>query len=393
MLEAVVVDATLADPRVARLFDGVGFRECGGDGPLTVTPGLIDAGAGIGGYRERLTAPLLEAPRAILRLLEQWGVCGLRVSSSSWAELAHLRSLVLQAAGPPLWVTGGGPVLTDAEPDSDRQRWITTAGELERAVSVAAIEEVGWVSVQTDQMDFALASVSAAHQRGLRVALRAPAAMAISLRAGDIFVGVGNLVRRSNRDRALGVLLAWADATVTDTLDQAMELADRGVALTSELLSLHRNVFLRDALDAPFLEENVAILPHVRWVLQMRRGAGYISGRSALREHTGLAEPTRAESRAATEGWQRLLEAVGRMDGAGVRILPASTAPQMTLLPGFGLKEELGVWLQAGIPLARVLTAATGGHWLGLDASGPLLASSELPSSGARFLATLAPLR
>lgn len=392
MPEATLLASARADERVVSVFDGESFREVRRGAGLCAAPALVDAGAGIGGYRDDLTAPLLQAPRAILRLLVEWGVAGVRVSSSSWAEHANFRAIRAEAGARAPALTGGGPVLTDEEPTSERQRWVRDADELARAVRVAEVEQVGWVSVQTDQPAFAIEAVGAAHRVGLRVALRAPVSAAAPLREGDLFVGLGNLRRFTNRDRALQVLLAWADAAALECTSLGLALAERGVGLTSELLNLHRNVFVRESLDVPFLEENVAILPHVRWLLQMRGAVGYISGRSALREHAGIAEPSRAEARQAAAGWDRLLEVTGRLHAGGARILPASTAPQMTQLPGFALKEELGVLLQAGIPLARVLATATDAAWLGLPEAGFLVASPEPPSDGPRFLAGLTPL-
>ena len=379
MLEPERVERLLNHPEVGRVFDGHRFHEAGGG--WTVTEALIDAGAGIGGYRENLTEPLLRAARAILRLLTESGIGGLRVGSSSWAEQAHFRALLDQAGPAAPALTGGGPVLTDGEPASDRQRWITGDAELARALDVAVLEGASWVVFQTDDPGFAGAGVRAAHARGLRVALR----------ENDLFTGVGNLVRQRTADRGLAVLSAWAEAPADVPLRQAAELAERGVGLTSELLTLHRSVFLREALQAPFLEENVAILPHVRWVMQMRRGTGYVAGRSALREHTGLSEPTRAEAKQAAEGWRRLTETVGRLHAGGVRILPASTAPQLTLLPGFGLKEELVCLAAAGVPLEELLARATDRSWLGLAGRPLLLASDQDPRDPARFLARLSP--
>lgn len=390
MLEPERVDQLLRSPGVGRVFDGQRFHQATGDG-WTVTEALVDAGAGVGGYRESLNEPLLRAARAILRLLTESGVGGVRVGSSSWAEQAHFRALLSQAGPTAPALTGGGPVLTDSEPASDRERWITGEGELVRALEVADLEGAGWVAVQAEDPAFAAAAVRAAHARGLRVALRGPVTTAAELAEGDLFTGVANLLRRRTTDRGLAVLSAWAAEPLDVPLRHATGLAERGVGLTSELLSLHRGVFLREALQAPFLEENVPILPHVRWVMQMRRGTGYVAGRSALRDHTGLAEPTRAEAKQAAEGWQRLTEAVGRLHADGVRILPASTAPQLTLLPGLGLKEELVTLAAAGVPLPDLLARATDRSWLGLAPRPLLLASDQDPGDAARFLARLTP--
>jgi imidazolonepropionase-like amidohydrolase len=71
--------------------------------------------------------------------------------------------------------------------------------------------------------------------------------------------------------------------------------------------------------------------------------------------------PTRERYRAS---FRKALEAIGRLDRAGVVLVPGTDA-----VAGFTLHREYELWVQAGIPPARVLQHATLGaaRLLGLD--------------------------
>lgn len=382
----------------AARFDGQRWVQTDPDGDLWVTPSLVDAGCGIAGYRESLSAPLLRAPQAIGRLLRESGVRSIRISASSWAEYWQFLA-VLGVSGDDLRVVGGGPHLVVGEPDSDRQRWIRQPDDLTSAADLAAAEGVGWLPVQTTLPDFIRDCVRAAAKRGLRVALRGDPSCAAALRPGDVFSGLGNLARTEDRESPLSVLSAWSEPDRVATMaGSAARLLEAGVAITTELLTLHRSVFVRDALNAPFLEENEPILPHVRWLLQMRRGAGYFGGRGSLAEHTGLREPSRPQARTAHAGWERILATAAGLFDLGVGLWPASSSPQLTQLPGFALKEELALLQSAGVDTQALLRRATSydlcaglDHGLARDRPSALLATTTPPQS-ARFFTSLRPL-
>lgn len=56
---------------------------------------------------------------------------------------------------------------------------------------------------------------------------------------------------------------------------------------------LRRAVFLKEAIQAPYLEDLAAIVPHSQYLHHMRQGAGYLAGKRALEAHSGMREPTR----------------------------------------------------------------------------------------------------
>lgn len=390
MLDPTTLRTALRDPRVRAVFDGRAWISGHPTGSVWMTPPLVDAGCGIAGYRENLLAPLLRAPRAIAALLQQSGLGAVRVSASSWAEHWNFRA-VCATDGVGVQVVGGGPSLVDEEPTSERQRWVRTEHDLASAVGLAAAEGVGWLPVQTTDTSFARRVADTARENGLRIALRGGSDASATLGPGDLYAGLPHLVRSTMRDSPVRVLTAWAGPDGDRAADTAASLLDRGVLITTELLNLRRTVFVRESLDTPFLEENEPILPHVRWLLQMRRGTGYLGGRSALAEHAGLREPTRAEARMAEAGWQRLLRVAADLAGRP-GLLPASTSPQLTQLPGFALKEELSLLLQHGVVMEVLLARSTSTDLIGGTpwAPGLVLVSSTDPGEP-RFLASLRP--
>ncbi|MDO4718840.1 MAG: hypothetical protein Q4B08_14925, partial [Propionibacteriaceae bacterium] len=229
-----------------------------------------------------------------------------------------------------------------------------------------------------------------ARQRGLHLAVRGPVALTGLLQEGDIFGGLLNLVRDSGSAPVAAVLAGWAGPESERASRVASDLVGRGVFLTTELLAAYRSVFVRESLDVPFLELNEPILPHVRWLLQMRRAGGYAAGRAALREYAGLAEPTKSEAAAARRGWSRLVSLAVDLLSSSTTLKLASSSPKLAMLPGFGLKEELVLLHASGVSLNRLLQQATG-FPTGNEAQGRVLITQVPPESGERFLRSLRP--
>ncbi|MDO4718327.1 MAG: hypothetical protein Q4B08_12300, partial [Propionibacteriaceae bacterium] len=166
-----------ADSPVLRArFDGQRWVEGSLEGQDYAVPPLVDWACGIGGYREGVTSSMLRAPRAILKLLSEQGIATIRVLSSSWSELWRWQA-VQGEQGWSVNTIGGGPTLVDSEPASERERWIRNLDCLDRAMDHVVLEELGWVSVRTENRDFAQAVALRARQRGLHLAVRGPVAL------------------------------------------------------------------------------------------------------------------------------------------------------------------------------------------------------------------------
>lgn len=311
------------------------------------TTDAVDASAGIGGYRLAQTDPLDRAPSKILKLWAANGLTGVRIDSSSWEELAMLRELARRRAGDGHTVpriAGGGPVLVDTVPTSEREYWIGDGQSIRAALDTALAQGVGWVGVRLQSLDRAQSMIGAAHAAGLRISYRGPWEGVGNLRVGDHLPAVAEVLRDPG-ESPLRILHRWAQDTGVGEERLAWAHAT-GLSVGSELLALRRSVFLREALEAPFLEELEAILPHAAHLRDMKRPGGYLAGKRMLRQHTGLTEPSRNDASLAEDGWARLLVAVGAVPDP---LVPATRAPQLTSLPGYAWHEECALLMHAGV--------------------------------------------
>ncbi len=324
------------------------------------TTDAVDASAGIGGYRLSQTDPLDRAPLKILELWAANGLTGVRIDSSSWEELAMLRELARRRAGdgqPLPRIAGGGPVLVDTVPTSDREYWIGDGQSVRAALDTALAHGVGWVGVRLQSPDRAQSLIRAAHAAGLRISYRGPWEGAGNLTVGDHLPAVAEILRDPG-ESPLRILHRWAqDPGVGEARLAWAHMA--GLSVGSELLALRRSIFLREALEAPFLEELEAILPHAAHLRDMKRPGGYLAGKRMLRQHTGLAEPSRNDAALAEDGWARLLVAIGSVPDP---MVPATRAPQLTSLPGYAWHEECALLMHAGVhdPASRGAALLTG---------------------------------
>lgn len=324
----------------------------------TVGP-MVDCSMGLGGYRERLTDSVVAAPTAIVEALGRHGVGAIHSTSSTWEEYWAFQQIAAENGGPV--VSGGGAAVTDELPTSHRLRWIRSQGDIRRAVATTRSEDRAWITVQSSSRDFVQAVVTEAQKNGVRVALRGSGDCADCLAEGDMFLGFVRLLSRSAVSHPLDTLVEWeSPAGVQRAQQLAQKLGERGVGITTELVSHRRSVFIREGLNTPFLETLEPILPHTRHIREMNRTGGYLAGKRELKKSTGLAEPNRQMAKRAQDGWNGVLEAC-EATHQSVRLLPGSRAPQITTVPGYSFKEELAMLAHLGCSLDYVLDSATAG--------------------------------
>jgi hypothetical protein len=328
--------------------------------------GLVDCSCAVTGYRESPLDDPGDSARAIAELLLRHGVAAVRDLGSGLDATgrfaAHAKGRVA--------VVGGGPVLVDAAPRAEGDRPVRDADQVRRALDGLVAEEVGWVTVRATQPEF-LADVSrAARERGLRVAARGGTALAGACSGQvDLVEGLVALAGSEAGRRPVEALTRLADSDPGPLSDRLLRAGAAGAAVVTELVALRRAAFVKESLSAPYLDDLIPILPHVRYMMQMRRSGGYLAGKRALARYSGLAEPSGSVLRQAERGWAVLLEAAARAAAAGVPLLPGSKAPQLAVVPGYGLREEIAVLVFAGVDARTALSAATDGaaRWLGLD--------------------------
>lgn len=360
------------------------------EGKQFFVPFLTDMSCGIAGYREGVMDSILRAPSAILMLLEDQGVGEVWVPAASWAEMWRWQAISRDVPIAPE-VFAGGPILVDVEPTSDRQRWIRDRSDLSSALGIIEREGCGWVILQSDDIDFAQMVSRDAKSMGLRVGLRGSMEAATVLMDGDLYCGFPNINRSSLNQSLTDLMMSWSQDSLNETLNAARAMLSRGVMISTELITLHRTVFVKESLDTPFLEFNEPILPHVRWLIQMRRAGGFAAGKSALFEYSGLREPSRSQVPLLKNGWDRLVECAVTLFLEFEGLRPGSGAPQLAVIPGRGLREELALLHVSGVPLQDVLMRASNGMAGQSGSNSRWLATETYPEDGARFIMSLRP--
>lgn len=356
----------------------------------TTVNGLIDASCAVTGYRESVQDDLMAGPRAVDELLRRHGVVAIREPGSGFDAVYRFRA----AGGDGVSVVGGGPRLVDGDPRLDGDRPVRTDAEVRATLDALAAEGADWVSLRGSG-EFLDRTAATARRRGMRVAARGPTALEAAERGHiDLVEGVVSLAPTAATPVEALQELSLADPAALSR--RLANVAAAGAALTTELVALRRAAFVKESIAAPYLDDVVPILPHARYLIQMRQAGGYLAGRRALARHSGLVQPSSSEAAAAREGWARLTEVVAAGIDRGVDVLPASRAPQLSVVPGYGLLEEVALLVDAGVPTDRALDLAGPCAALRLGVARDVLAGVRLSCGGpvtqARDIVRLRPI-
>lgn len=358
-------------------------------------PGLIDGAVRLRGYREAATDLPFAAIDRIAGLLARYGVAGIKESGNSREALAYALDMIDMTG-----VAASGPVLTSTVPVHEVEHPVTTPARARAAVESIGRDGGDWIMLGAGLApDGARAACEAAAQLGLPVAAVPGATSVVELAGLGVRCLHGAHHLLSHLEPWDGdlppaqVALRWAKVPKDRLEEEIMPtLLDRDVTLAPELVSFRRMVLIREAIEAPGLEDLVGIFPATRWLLEMRRAGGFTLGRRQLAGATGLTDLGRHERRQAEQGLDRLTGFVRAAVAAGVPLVPASRTPGFGMVPGLGLMEELSLTaLDLGLGIEGALRAATSGaaDKIGLTELGRLgpgspsvLAVADDPASG-----------
>ncbi|WP_029214971.1 amidohydrolase family protein [Kallotenue papyrolyticum] len=173
---------------------------------------------------------------------------------------------------------------------------------------------------------------------------------------------------------AVGRLRRWAYVDlgsdhVTDFVDL---VCAQQVTLVPTLLASRRRVLLDEVINEPYLDYMVAVMPYHRFFKGMRNAVGYAIGKRFLNRHIPFPHLDKAAQHEIDQGWQRLRQLMRLLHQRGARMVPGSDSPTPSVVPGFGLHQELREWVACGIPPLAVLAAATAhaADFLGLERVG-----------------------
>lgn len=318
--------------------------------------GLVDAGCRIAGYRESLLQDISLAPRQIAMLLSSFGVVAVRDQGSGVDALYRFRN----AAGSSILVIGGGPVLVEGKPQMEGDRPISSEEDIRRSLDALYAEQIEWISVLPESIEFLEAVSRLAGERGMKISARGKVAVEGALKGlVNLIEGIASLSEASERRDPHVIVESFREGETSRLCARLKSLADRGVAMTTELIALRRAVFVKESLSAPYLEELEPIMPHSRYLRQMRQAGGYLIGKRALEKYAGLKEPTGANKQRIAEGWSRLMEVAACADDLGVTLFPSTRSPQLAVVPGYSLLEEMALLVHAGLSAVKVLSNAS----------------------------------
>ncbi|MBT2455553.1 hypothetical protein [Streptomyces sp. ISL-86] len=337
----------------------------------TLLPGLVDSCARVTGYFNRvITGDALAPHRACLELAAEAGV-GMVLDVGGHTEPCAALAELGAGDGPSLLWTG--PVLDGPPVATTATRLVLGADAARRAVAGLAADGACGVSTGPS-LDARLLGkvVVAAREHGMPVTHRPGRTDAVEAAKAGVRI-LRDLPRCLLGAPAAGpggsgggpspaaLVRAFADPAVRRAAGERLRvLAGHGVTLVPLLHARRRSALLDEAVAEPRLDRLVPLAPFHQYLLDMR-GPGLVFGRKYAREHFGfetLKGPARKEF---DDGWSFLLEALATAHASGMTLLPGSDALGLSLVPGYGLYDELSWWERAGIPRRAVLTAATGG--------------------------------
>ncbi|MFH8223577.1 hypothetical protein ACH4C2_29870 [Streptomyces sp. NPDC018057] len=352
----------------------------------TLLPGLVDGCARITGYFNQMVEGDALAPhRTCLALCAQAGVTvvlGVAGHTEPYLALAGTP----EPGDPALMWTG--PVLDGPPAATTATRLVHDARSAHRAVAAVAADGARLVRTGPSLAPGPLAHVvTAAREHGLRV-LHQPG---LTGAAGAASAGAG-LVQDLPRcllppaavpRHAADAVRAFADPAVRRAAAGTLRvLAAQDTALVPLLHSWRRSALLEEAVAEPRLDLLVPVAPFHQYLLDMR-GPALVFGRKYARRHFGYEHLKGTARQEFDDGWAFLLDALATAHADGVRLAAGSDALGLSLVPGYGLYDELAWWERAGLPRRTVLAAATGGTLQALTGAAPPWSGGLLALPGA----------
>lgn len=282
---------------------------------------LIDASCSLVGYVEDMRGNLAADGEKIAAQCHRFGVGAVRDTGSGIAAKSRFAS-----AKQNVEVVGGTIAITDCAPMTRSEIVVRSSSQLDNAVSLCRTLGERWICARSNHPDFFHAIRVAAAPFGISVCGKG-AGVFDAVRVGDVRIvdGVASLLpTQTSPIEALSSAVVTSDAMWSDRTDA---LVEKGACVCTGLLSLRRAVFLKEAIQAPYLEDLAAIVPHSQYLHRMRQGSGYLAGKRALETHSGMREPTRKERHTLDEGWARITEWVLTATLAGVTFFASIKSP------------------------------------------------------------------
>lgn len=349
-------------------------------------PGLIDSHVHVYGYQE---GPPVYKPfephEDFMRLLLYAGVTTVRDMGNALESLHYLRQWSEREQGVRLF--SAGPPL-DCEPLSLRfARLIQHEADAEQAVERLAFEGVHFIKAYCNVPPALLEAIirtARRHHLKTAVAPKATTAREACLAGAWSLEHLIQLIEPSWTPRVdwptandiAGLFRLWALVDLqSDAVGEFIELLKRhAVAVCPALLAARRQVLLDEAINEPYLDYMVAVMPYHRYLKGMRNPFSYTIGKRYLMRYLPYPQLDKMAQREVEHGWEKMLGFLLLLHQHGVNLVAGVDSPNPSVVPGFSLHHEMRLWVQAGIPAVDVLAAATSqaANMLGVETAGAI---------------------
>lgn len=333
-------------------------------------PGLIDAHVHVTGYVEGLPAGVPFQPmKHFARLCIYNGVTTVRDTGNSLETLFYLREWTSKFSGPRIF--GSGPLLDSPPLTWPFSRIVRDKADADREVSRLAFEGVDLIKAYRHiGPDLLSAIVAAATAHGLPVAVDSRLTSALRATAAGVrSIEHMTNVRPDHEPSAdesdthgiVGLAREWSDVDVGSTAarDLTDALVDNGTFVVPTLTVLRRWSLIEEMINDPHLDYMVPVMPYHKYFKNLRGPLGKVVGRRYMDKYLPIPWLKGADRARVEHGLEQMGAMLHLLHDRGVKLAAGTDSPNPSVVPGFGLHQELAEMVRQGLPETAVLSAAT----------------------------------
>lgn len=335
-------------------------------------PGLIDAHVHVTGYVEGLPAGVPFQPmKHFARLCIYNGVTAVRDTGNSLETLFYLREWTEKYSGPRVF--GSGPLLDSPPLTWPFSRIVRDNADAQREVNRLAFEGVDLIKAYRHiDPDLLSTIVGAASEHGLPVAVDSRLSSALRASAAGVrsIEHMTNVrpdfepsADQSGTDGIVGLAREWSEVDVDSVgaRDLADVLLGNGTFVVPTLSVLRRWSLIEEMINDPHLDYMVPVMPYHKYLKNLRGPIGKVVGRRYMDKYLPIPWLKGADRTRVEQGLERMGAMLRLLHSRGVKLAAGTDAPNPSIVPGFGLHQELAEMVRHGLPETAVLTAATAG--------------------------------
>lgn len=124
---------------------------------------------------------------------------------------------------------------------------------------------------------------------------------------------------------------------------------------------LRRWSLIEEMINDPHLDYMVPVMPYHKYLKNLRGPIGKVVGRRYMDKYLPIPWLKGADRTRVEQGLERMGAMLRLLHERGVNLAAGTDAPNPSIVPGFGLHQELAEMVRQGLPEAAALSAATTG--------------------------------